>query len=70
MSTKHTIGGDVEAKAEPASASLSDAPKPGPLVEDSTVVAGTDKETGAPVIKAKTPDGGADDTMESTDPRE
>ena len=70
MSTKHTIGGDVEAKAEPASASIDGAAKPGPLVEDSTMVGGTDKATGAPVIKPKTPGGGADSTMESTDPRE
>lgn len=70
MSNKHTIGGDVEAKAEPASASLSNAPKPGPIVEDSTMVGGIDKETGAPVVKPKAPGGGSDSTMESTDPSE
>jgi len=45
-------------------------PKPGLLVEDETVVGGTDKETGAPVVRPKTPDGGADNLTEATDPSE
>lgn len=45
-------------------------PKPGLLVEDETLVGGTDRETGAPVVRPKTPDGGADSVTEATDPRE
>jgi hypothetical protein len=45
-------------------------PKPGPLVEDTQTVGGTDKQTGAPVIRPKTPDGKADEITEATDPRE
>ncbi len=41
----------------------------GPLVEDSTVVGGYDKN-GAPVIKPKTPDGKADESVKPTDKRE
>lgn len=47
-------------------------PKPsirGPLVEDETVVGGLD-DTGASVIKPKTPDGKADESVKPTDPRE
>lgn len=44
--------------------------KVGPLVEDESVVGGTDAETGAPVIRPKTPDGKADRLTEATDPRE
>jgi len=43
---------------------------PGPLVEDTSVVGGTDKETGAPVIRPKTGDGKADKLTEATDARE
>ncbi len=43
---------------------------PGPLVEDTSVVGGTDKDTGAPVIRPKTPDGKADGMTEATDPSE
>ena len=45
-------------------------PQPGPLVEDTQTVGGTDKETGAPVIRPKTPDGKADSLTEATDPSE
>lgn len=45
-------------------------PEPGPLVEDTSVVGGTDKETGAPVIKPKTPDGKCDESVDPTDKRE
>ena len=45
-------------------------PVPGPLVEDTSVVGGTDKETGAPVVRPKTPEGGADNLTEATDPSE
>lgn len=45
-------------------------PKPGLLCEDETVVGGTDKETGAPVIRPKTPEGTADSLTEATDARE
>ena len=44
-------------------------PKPGPLVEDDSVVGGFDAD-GAPVIRAKTPDGKADESVKPTDPRE
>jgi hypothetical protein len=47
-----------------------EAPKPGLIVEDETMVGGTDKTTGAPVIRPKTPDGGADVVTEATDPAE
>lgn len=45
-------------------------PKPGLLVEDESVVGGIDKETGAPVIRPKTPEGTADKLTEATDRRE
>lgn len=45
-------------------------PKPGLLVEDSSVVGGTDKETGAPVIRPKTNEGKADESTAPTDPNE
>lgn len=45
-------------------------PRPAPLVEDETLTGGLDAETGAPVIKPKTPDGRADESMIPTDPRE
>jgi hypothetical protein len=44
--------------------------KPTPIVEDETMVGGTDAETGAPVIKPKTSDGRADESVRPTDPRE
>ena len=44
--------------------------KPGILVEDSTVVGGTDSKTGAPVIRAKTPEGTCDESTIPTDKRE
>lgn len=47
-----------------------DKPKPGLLTEDSSVVSGTDKETGATVTRPKTADGKADAMTESTDRRE
>ena len=40
------------------------------LVVDETVVGGTDKETGAPVVRPKTSDGKADNLTEATDPSE
>lgn len=67
--TDHTpriIEGGVAAKANPATAGN----KPRPLVEDTTVVGGVDRETGAPVIRPKTPEGHADAQTEATDPRE
>lgn len=46
-------------------------PKPvGPLVEDTSVVGGFDEQTGAPVIRPKTPDGKADESVQPTDRRE
>lgn len=42
-------------------------PKPGLIVEDATVVGGTDADTGAPVIRPKTPEGVADDKTMPTD---
>jgi hypothetical protein len=45
-------------------------PAPGPLVEDTQTVGGTDKATGAPVIRPKTADGKADKVTEATDPNE
>jgi len=45
-------------------------PRPGPLVEDETVVGGYDEQTGAAVIRPKTPDGRADESTRPTDRRE
>ena len=45
-------------------------PKPGMLVEDTSVVGGVDKKTGQPVIRTKAPDGKADKLTEATDKRE
>lgn len=45
-------------------------PRPAPLVEDETVCGGLDAETGAPVVRPKTPDGRADEATDPTDPRE
>jgi hypothetical protein len=45
-------------------------PKRGLLVEDTSVVGGTDKQTGQPVVRPKGPDGKADKVTEATDPTE
>ncbi len=45
-------------------------PKPGPIVEDETLVGGLDATTGAPVIRPKTPEGRADEATKPTDPHE
>jgi hypothetical protein len=45
-------------------------PRPTPIVEDTQMVGGVDKTTGAPVIRPKTPEGKADRLTEATDPRE
>jgi hypothetical protein len=45
-------------------------PVKAPIVEDTQTVGGIDKTTGAPVIRAKTPEGGADALTEATDPQE
>jgi hypothetical protein len=42
----------------------------GILVEDETQVGGTDSETGAPVIRPKTDDGQADESVTPTDTNE
>jgi hypothetical protein len=44
--------------------------KRGLIVEDESVVGGEDAQTGAPVIRPKTPDGQADESVIPTDPRE
>ena len=44
--------------------------KVGLLVEDTTVVGGTDVETGAPVVRSRTVDGKADVVTAPTDLRE
>lgn len=44
--------------------------QPGLLVEDATMVGGVDAVTGAPVIRPKTPDGTADESVIPTDARE
>ena len=61
---RKVIVGGIAAKASPAKIST------GPLVEDTSVVGGTDKETGAPVIRPKTSGGRADESVEPTDKRE
>lgn len=71
MSDKKIIEGAVEAQADSAKATNMPVSRaPTPLVEDATVVGGVDRETGAPVIRPKTPDGHADSKTESTDPSE
>lgn len=60
------IQGGVSAAAHDAKAGN----RPGPLVEDMSVTGGTDRNTGAPVIRSKTPDGKGDSLNETTDPRE
>lgn len=42
----------------------------GMLVEDASVVGGTDKKTGQTVVRPKTADGKADGLTEATDKRE
>lgn len=66
MSNPRIIDGSVSAKADPAKAGNVRRP----LVEDSTMVGGVDAQTGAPVIRPKTPEGKADGMTEATDPRE
>lgn len=44
--------------------------KPGPLVEDSTVVGGTDESTGESKVVPKTTDGKAPSGVKPTDDRE
>lgn len=58
------IQSGVAASAEPARAGN----RPGPLVEDTSVVGGTDRATGAPVIRPRTTSGAADAMTEATDP--
>lgn len=48
---------------------MGEAKKIGPIVEDTTVVGGVDIH-GAPVIRPKTPDGRADESVRPTDRRE
>jgi len=60
------IQGGVSAQSNPARAGN----RPGPLVEDTTVAGGIDRQTGAPVIRAKGCDGKGDTLNETTDPRE
>lgn len=62
------IDAGIKAQAETATGG-NRPPVRGPLVEDSTVVGGVDL-TGAPVVRAKTPDGRADESMRPTDPSE
>lgn len=45
-------------------------PRRGLLVEDETVIAGTDHQTGATVVRPKTHDGRADESTDPTDRRE
>lgn len=66
MSTPRIISGGISAQANTARAGN----KPGPLVEDASVVGGLDRQTGAPVIRPKGPDGKGDNLTETTDPRE
>jgi hypothetical protein len=66
MSNPRIIQGGVAASANPAKAGN----KPGPLVEDASVVGGVDRQTGAPVIRPKGPDGKGDKMTEATDQRE
>lgn len=66
MSNPRIIQGGVAASANPAKAGN----KPGPLVEDTSVAGGVDRQTGAPVIRPKGQDGKGDKLNETTDPRE
>jgi hypothetical protein len=45
-------------------------PKPSLIVEDTSVVGGTDATTGSPVIRPKTAEGRADEATNPTDPNE
>lgn len=60
------IQGGVSASANDAKAGN----RPGPLVEDMSVAGGTDRNTGAPVIRPKATDGKGDNLNETTDSRE
>lgn len=66
MSDPRIISGGVNAAAGAAKSGN----KPGPLVEDTSVTGGVDRATGAPVVRAKGPDGKGDRLTETTDPRE
>lgn len=66
MSEPRIISGGVNANANPAKSGN----RPAPLVEDTSVVGGVDRQTGAPVIRPKGPDGKGDQMTEATDPRE
>lgn len=66
--TGRVIEGTMNVKGNPAH--FSNLGAPGPLVEDTSVVGGTDAETGAPVIRPRTPSGGADESVRPTDARE
>lgn len=65
---KRVIEGGIAAEAK--GAQFGNVKRPGPLVEDESVVGGVDAATGAPVIRPKDPEGKADRMTESTDPRE
>jgi hypothetical protein len=60
---------EIKANSGPFEAS-GDLTRKGILVEDETVVGGTDAETGAPVIKPKTTEGQADESVTPTDTTE
>lgn len=62
------INGGIDATANPAQ--FGNRPPAAPLVEDTTVVGGVDKETGQPVVRPRTPSGGGGSMTEATDPRE
>ena len=58
-------------KAQPSeTAGQGDVIRKGVLVEDATVVGGTDATTGETVIKPKTSEGSADESVTPTDARE
>ena len=67
-SKPNVIDGGISANANPAAAGNKPAVR-GPLVEDTSVVGGVDL-SGAPVVKPRTPDGRADESMRPTDRRE
>lgn len=46
------------------------APRPAPLVEDTSVVGGVDAQSGAPVVRPRAVDGRADEGTVATDPQE
>lgn len=65
---QRVIDAGIDAQANPAT--FGNKPIQAPLVEDTSVVGGIDRQTGQPVVRPRTPGGDGGSMTEATDPRE